>query len=106
LNYITQKPQNRTLLYLASGPYKHVYENLPYEKIILVDKSTTYHNFMSAINSKVELWNMDALNAVDEIAKRKLVINCIVSVNEGLNEGGGDYVIFSELTQHLTLTDT
>jgi hypothetical protein len=39
---------------------------------------------------------MDALEAVDEIAKRGLIIDCLVSVNEGLFEGGGDYIIFSE----------
>ena len=90
------KPKKRTLLYLASGPYSQAYENLPYEKVILVDRSTSYANYKVPNNSKVEFWNIDALKAVGEIAKKGLLIDCLVSVNEGLDEGGGDYVIFSE----------
>ena len=90
------KPKKRTLLYLASGPYNQAYENLPYEKVILVDRSTSYANYKVPNNSKVEFWNIDALKAVGEIAKKGLLIDCLVSVNEGLDEGGGDYVIFSE----------
>ena len=39
------KLQKRTLLYLASGEYFPDYENLPYDKVILVDKA-------AAINQK------------------------------------------------------
>ena len=90
------KHKKRTLLYLASGAYKKEYETLPFEKVILVDKSSSYANYKASNNSKVEFWNIDALEAVGEIAQRGLVIDCLVSVNEGLDEGAGDYVIFSE----------
>jgi hypothetical protein len=90
------KLQKRTLLYLASGECIPDYENLPYDKVILVDKSASYRNSKLPLHSKCEFWNMDALEAVDEIGRRGLVIDCVVSVNEGLHEGGGDYVIFSE----------
>jgi hypothetical protein len=90
------KLQKRTLLYLASGEYIPDYENLPYDKVILVDKAAVHRNVKLPLHSKCEFWNMDALDAVDEIARRGLVIDCVVSVNEGLQEGGGDYVIFSE----------
>jgi hypothetical protein len=81
---------------LASGAYHQDYENLPYAKVILVDKSKEYRNVTIPLHSKCEFWNIDALEAVDEIAHRGLVIDCVVSVNEGLHEGGGEYVIFSE----------
>jgi hypothetical protein len=95
-NMITSgnKLQKRTLLYLASGGYISNYENLPYDKVILVDSCD--YNVNIPLYSKCEFWNMDVLEAVDEIAKRGLMIDCLVSVNEGLFEGGGDYIIFSE----------
>jgi hypothetical protein len=96
MEMLENKLQKRTLLYLASGEYIPDYENLPYAKVILVDKSTAYRNSKLPLHSKCEFWNMDALEAVDEIAQKGLVIDCVVSVNEGLQEGGGDYVIFSE----------
>ena len=85
-----------TLLYLASGPYHKDYENLPYSKVILVDRGCKSGIPENLTNSKVEFWKMDALEAIDEIEKRKLTIDCLVSVNEGLWQGGGTYPIFSE----------
>jgi hypothetical protein len=92
----TINKQYRTLLYLASGPYREAYEDLPYDKVVLVDRALSYANYKVPSNSKAEFWNMDALPAIDEIARRKLIINGLVSVNEGIDEGGGDYRIFSE----------
>ena len=88
--------QKRNLLYLASGAYWPEDESLSYDKVILVDK-LSYSEYMTIpSNSKLEIWQMDALNAVNEIAIRELIIDCVVSVNEGLSEGNGVYVIFSE----------
>jgi hypothetical protein len=90
------KLYKRTLLYLASGGYCIEYESLPYQKVILVDKAKEFTSVNLPFNSKVELWNLDALDAINEISQRGLIIDCVVSINEGLLEGGGDYVIFSD----------
>lgn len=84
----------KTLLYLASGPYKTDYENLPFEQVILVDRLPNPR--VMPKNSKVEYWRMDALNSIDEVSRRKLKIDCLVSLNDGMFEGGGSYPIFSE----------
>jgi hypothetical protein len=94
--YMKTALKKRTLLYLASGDYHPKYEKLPYDKVILVDDNKIYNNIKLPANSKVEFWVMDALDAIDEIKRSKLTIDCLVSVNEGLHEGGGTYVIFSE----------
>jgi hypothetical protein len=88
--------KKRTLLYLASGDYHPDYESLPYDKVILVDRNANRYEGSIPQNSKVAYWQMDALESVDVIAAQNLQIDCIVSVNEGLWEGGGTYPIFSE----------
>lgn len=84
----------KILLYLASGPYKADYEDLAFERVILVDRLPNKEVIPN--DSKVEYWRMDALNAIDEISRRKLKIDCLVSLNDGMFEGGGSYPIFSE----------
>jgi hypothetical protein len=85
-----------TLLYLASGNYRPIYEDLDFDQIILVDRNMKLHLPQPA-DSKVELIRGDALPAIKRLKERKgLKINCLVSVNEGLYEGGGDYPIFSD----------
>jgi hypothetical protein len=85
-----------TLLYLASGKYRSVYENLLYEKVIIVDRSLRRNDRVPA-GSKVTLIPGDALPAIRKLKEDKdLKINCLVSVNEGLYGGGGDYPIFSD----------
>ena len=84
----------KILLYLASGPYKSDYEDLAFERVILVDRLSNKEVIPN--DSKVEYWRMDALNAIDEISRRKLKIDCLVSLNDGMFEGGGSYPIFSE----------
>jgi hypothetical protein len=85
-----------TLLYLASGKYRSVYENLPYDKVILVDRSIR-NDDVSLPCSKVTLIPGDALPGIRRLKEDKeLKINCLVSVNEGLYGGGGDYPIFSD----------
>lgn len=88
--------KKRTLLYLASGDYHSDYESLPFDKVILVDHTANQYKGSIPQNSKVAYWQMDALESVDAIASQNLQIDCIVSVNEGLWEGGGTYPIFSE----------
>jgi len=86
-----------TLLYLASGDYNPKYEDLNFDEIILVDKSSRLGANIPK-NSKVKLITMDALAAIRVLKKRRgnIKIDCLVSVNEGLFEGGGDYPMFSD----------
>jgi hypothetical protein len=85
-----------TLLYLASGPYRPIYEELPFDNVILVDRSIRKNDEVPA-GSKVTLISGDALPGIRRLKQEKeLKINCLVSVNEGLYGGGGDYPIFSD----------
>jgi hypothetical protein len=85
-----------TLLYLASGKYLSEYENLPFDKVILVDRSIRRNDEVPH-GSKVTLIPGDALRGIRRLKQEKeLRINCLVSVNEGLYGGGGDYPIFSD----------
>jgi hypothetical protein len=85
-----------TLLYLASGPYRPIYEELPFDNVILVDRSIRKNDEVPA-GSKVTLIPGDALPGIRRLKQEKdLRINCLVSVNEGLYGGGGDYPIFSD----------
>lgn len=86
-----------TLLYLASGPYRRSYENLPFDQVILVDRELIRFPRARPETSKVSLLRGDALPAIEKLKKRDgIKIDCLVSVNEGLCEGGGDYPIFSD----------
>ena len=84
----------RTLLYIASGPYKPIYEKLPYDRVILVDSEFTGER--PPYSSKVRLMEMDALVAIRQLRKDGVQIHAFVSLNEGLDEGGGFYPIFSD----------
>jgi hypothetical protein len=54
--------------------------------------------------SKVILeMGMDAIPALACLIKLKIKIDALVSINEGLWEGGGDYIIFSDLIMGLAL---
>lgn len=85
----------KTLLYLASGTYNSEYEKLPYDQIICVDYSSSAANTYPQHETKVRFIKMDALLAADQLRKEKIQIDCLVSMNEGLDEGGGIYPMFS-----------
>jgi hypothetical protein len=87
-----------TLLYLASGEYRPIYEDLPFDHVILVDRKFNINRIINRPpNSKVELIEADALQAIKILKRRQgIKIDCLVSVNEGLFGGGGDYPIFSD----------
>lgn len=86
-----------TLLYLASGHYREIYENLPFDQVILVDRELIRFPRARPEISKVNLLRGDALPAIEKLKKWDgIKIDCMVSVNEGLCEGGGDYPIFSD----------
>lgn len=88
--------KNKTLLYLASGEYRDIYEMLPYEKIILVDKSPRYKRVDLPVDSKVTFLNMEATAAVSVLKKNKIKIDCLVIINEGLYGGGAIYPFYSD----------
>jgi hypothetical protein len=87
----------KTLLYLASGPYNPIYEKLDFERVILIDREFTINRINRPLNSKVELIQMDALPGIKKLKDQGVTnIDCLVSVNEGLFGGNGDYPIFSD----------
>ena len=88
--------KNRTLLYMASGGYRDDYEKLTYEKVILVDKSSKNRNVDLPNNSKVTFLNMEATSAIDYLKSKKIKVDCLVLINEGLYQGGGIYPFFSD----------
>ena len=86
------RDKQKVLVYLASGPYRAEYEKLPFDKIILID----YHAFRNdQLGEKVECWSCNVLDAVERLKRRNLKISCLVNINEGLQEGGGSFVMLS-----------
>jgi hypothetical protein len=55
------------------------------------------HNIQVSQSGKVIFLGMDCLNAVDYLRKHRVRIDCFVSLNEGLSEGGGYYAINSDM---------
>ena len=87
------KNSDKVLVYLASGAYREEYEQLPFDKVILID----YNCFArDSIGGKVECWRCNVIEAVDRLHARNMKINCLVSINEGLQEGGGSFVMLSD----------
>jgi hypothetical protein len=86
---------SRNLLYLASGSYHPIYEQLNFDNIYLVD-----HKFGNNQNgnsdSKVKIIAKDALLAIDELKSKNIRFDAVVSLNDGMLEGGGTYPIFSD----------
>jgi len=85
----------KTLLYLASGEYYPEYETLPFDRLIFVDRSQSYAKSYPKNNPRIRFIAADALLAIDMLKKEGVKIDCLVSLNEGLFEGGGSYPIFS-----------
>ena len=87
----------KTLLYLAAGPYLDAYSELPFDKLIFVEKNDQYWGRSYEdipVNAK---WiKKDALVAIDELISRGIKIDYLVSLNEGLGEGGGGYAMLSD----------
>lgn len=85
----------KNLVYFASGSYKEDYQNLPYDHIYLID-GRFHFNRDNEVIGKVTCLKMDALEAANHLINHKIFIDCFVSINEGLFEGGGNYVINSD----------
>jgi hypothetical protein len=85
----------RTLLYLASGAYREAFQDLPFDRMIFVDRCQGYAQNYPKNDSRIRFIPTDALIAIDMLKQEGVKIDCLVSVNEGLEEGGGTYPIFS-----------
>jgi hypothetical protein len=85
----------KTLLYLASGKYYPEYAALPFDRLIFVDRSPGYAKSYPENNPQIRFIGADALRAIDMLKQEEVKVDCLVSVNEGLDEGGGNYPIFS-----------
>jgi len=83
----------KTLLYLASGPIIPEYQQLPFGKMIFVDRQQQQINFR---DNRFQFIHADALFAVGRLIKKNIKIDYLVSVNEGLAEGGGNYPVLSD----------
>jgi hypothetical protein len=87
----------KTLLYLAAGPYLDAYAHLAFDKLIFVEKDNRYWaKSYGNISLNAEWIANDALIAIDELKSRGIKIDYLVSLNEGLNDGGGGYAILSD----------
>ena len=83
------------LVYFASGTnIKKEYFTLPYDNIFLVDMAFKEVN---NINSKIFTIPLESTSAVNLFKLLNIEINCMVSINEGLGEGGGIYHINSDV---------
>jgi hypothetical protein len=87
----------KTLLYLAAGPYLEAYSHLLFDKLIFVEKDDNYwaQSYLT-IPPNTEWICLDALKSIDKLKERNIKADYLVSLNEGLNEGGGGYAILSD----------
>jgi len=89
----------KTLVYFASGPYSSEYQKLDFDRIFLIDNCfrNSRENHKSITNKgKITCIGMDCLKAVEYLINENIKIDCFVSLNEGLYEGGGSYAINSD----------
>ena len=84
---------NKNLLYLASGEIVPEYMNLELRKLIFVDRTKEQINFN---DPRFEFLHGDALTAADELISRNIKIHYLVSLNEGIWGGGGNYPVLSD----------
>jgi len=88
----------RTFAYFASGIEKMDFSTFEYDRIILVDYEfdTGLYNVKTESNKTVIRMSCDAIAAVDILKSKKIKLDCFVSINEGLVEGGGFYPLNGE----------
>ncbi len=91
----SSKNQEKVLFYLASGPYSEAYSKLEFNRQIYVDRTADFNRTFPKHNNTIRFIGKDALCAIEEIKKENIKIDTLVSLNEGLYEGGGNYPILS-----------
>jgi hypothetical protein len=82
----------KNLVYFASGRYKEAYEDLPVDKVYLVDPVLRYRRNRRESEKIVQL-PFDALESLDYFRRHQIFIDYFVCINEGLFGGGGHYQI-------------
>lgn len=90
----------RTLVYFASGCNRPEYQKLDFDRVILIDNCfKNKRRYPNSIFKKgnVTCIGMDCLESIEYLKKEKVQIDCLVSLNEGLYEGGGSYAINSDM---------
>jgi hypothetical protein len=86
----------QNLVYFASGEYKKEYEDLPAQKVYLVDYIFENSNLNSNIkvkSDKVALIGMGALESIDYFMEKGIKIDCAICINECKRRDGGIYYI-------------
>ena len=89
----------KTLVYFASGFYSPKYQEVDYDRIILVDncfKNKRWYPESIFTKGKVTCLGMDCLESIPYLKNENVTIDCFVCINEGLREGGGRYPINSD----------
>lgn len=89
----------RTLVYFASGFDRPEYQELDFDRIILIDNCfKNKRRYPKSIfnKGKVTCIGSDCLKSVEYLKNENIKIDCFISLNEGLYEGGGSYAINSD----------
>lgn len=86
----------KTLLYLASGPFKEEYTKLPFDSMYFIDSNRALKQTFPVYPARIKFIGRDALMAIDLLKRDHIKIDCLVIINEGLFGGGGSYPIFSD----------
>ena len=85
----------RILAYFASGNYNDIYQQLPFDRVYLIDNIFRRKHLIQ--NGKVILIGLDCLNSIEYFKNNNILIDYFISLNEGLGEGGGSYAINSDM---------
>ncbi len=86
----------KTLVYLASGPFKKEYFTLPFDAMYFIDYNSGFKRYYPQEPSHIKFIGKDALLSIDQLKRDNVRIDCLVVINEGLSEGAGHYPIYSD----------
>ena len=89
----------KTLVYLASGPFKAHYLQLGFDRVYLVDTAFQRKpiSIQYGASTQVIPLSMDALEAVELLKNEGLRIDCLVTLCESVGEGGQTYAMCSDV---------
>lgn len=84
----------KTLAYFGCGIEPMDFTSFRYDRIILIDYNLANPNtILEEVIYGKKIINMacDAFVAIDLLKEQKIKLDCFISINEGLYEGGGFY---------------